>query len=179
MPLLREEPLEEVSATSGVNSNTASATPALPFAAGTLFAHGGRSVAAARRFQGTPMIRTFAAFAVAAVFSASAEPGVVRVQSVERSSIELHQLFDHYQHAVATKNSKKLLGYFLNDAVPFVGAFAPASYELISSANKQQVPRTFSSNAKEDADNEIKLPPDQIENLSIQTDGEIGTVSWD
>jgi hypothetical protein len=129
--------------------------------------------------RGTPVIKILAAFAVAAVFSASAEPSASHVQSVEKSAIELHQLFDHYQHAVAAKNSKELLGCFLNETVPFVGAFAPASYELISSANKQQVPRTFSSNAKEDADSEIKLPPDQIENLSIQTDGEVGTVSWD
>jgi hypothetical protein len=88
-------------------------------------------------------------------------------------------MFDHYQHAVATKNSKELLGYFLNEAVPFVGAFAPTSYEVISSANKQRVPRTLSSNAKEDTASEIKLPPDQIKNLTIRTDGEVGTVSWD
>jgi hypothetical protein len=134
-------------------------------------------VSAASR--GTPVIKIFAAFAVAAVFSASAEPSAVHIPSVEKSVIELHQLFDHYQHAVAAKNSKELLGYFLSETVPFLGAFAPASYDLISSANKQQVPRTLSSNAKEDADSEIKLPPDQIENLSIQTDGEVGTVSWD
>jgi hypothetical protein len=125
------------------------------------------------------VIRTFAAFAVAAVFSASAEPSAGHVQSVDKSVFELHQLFDHYQHALATKNSKELLGYFLNETVPFVGAFAPASYELISSANKQQVPRTLTSNAKEDANSEVKLPPDQIKNLSIQTDGEVGNVSWD
>jgi hypothetical protein len=120
-----------------------------------------------------------AAFVVAAAISALAGPGAIHAQSVEKSVIELHQLFDQYQHAVAAKNSKELIGYFLNETVPFVGAFSPASYELISSANKQQVPRTLSSNAKQDADSEIKLPPDQIKNLSIQTDGEVGTVSWD
>ncbi len=126
-----------------------------------------------------PVIKIFAALAVAAVFSASAKPSTAHVHSVEKSVIELHQLFDQYQYAVVEKNSKELLGYFLNETVPFVGAFAPASYELISSTNKQQVPRTLSSNAKQDADSEIKLPPDQIKNLSIQTDGEVGTVSWD
>jgi hypothetical protein len=120
-----------------------------------------------------------AAFVVAAALSASAEPSAVHAQSVEKGVTELHQLFDHYQHAVATKNSKELLGYFLNETVPFVGAFAPPSYQLISSANKQRVPRTLSSNAKEGAASEIKLPPDQIKNLSIQTDGEVGIVSWD
>jgi hypothetical protein len=123
------------------------------------------------------MIR--AALVVAAALSVSAGPSAVRAQTVDKSVTELHQLFDHYQHAVATKNSKELLGYFLNETVPFVGAFASPSYELISSANKQRVPRTFSSNAKEDAANEIKLPADQIKNLSIQTDGEVGIVSWD
>lgn len=125
------------------------------------------------------MKKICAAFVVAAVLSAWAEPSAVHAQSVEKSATELHQLFDHYQHAVATKNSKELLGYFLNETVPFVGAFSPPSYELISSANKQKVPRTFSSNAKEDSASEIKLPPDQIKNLSIQTDGEVGIVSWD
>ena len=115
----------------------------------------------------------------AAALSAAAGSNAVQAQSVQKSVTELHQLFDHYQHAVATKNSKELLGYFLNETAPFVGAFAPPSYELISSANKQQVPRTLSSNAKEDTASEIKLPPDQIKNLTIQTDGEVGIVSWD
>jgi hypothetical protein len=120
-----------------------------------------------------------AAFVVAAALSVSAGPSTAQAHSVEKSVAELHQLFDQYQQAVATKNSNRLLGYFLNETVPFVGAFAPSSYELISSANKQRVPRTLASNAKHDAVSEIRLPPDQIKNLSIQTDGEVGVVSWD
>ncbi len=125
------------------------------------------------------MKKIYAAFVVAIYLSMLIDPSAVHAQSAEKGVAELHQLFDNYQHAVATKNSKDLLGYFLNESVPFVGAFSSPSYKLISNANKQPVPRTLSSNAKEDAAGEIKLPPDQIKNLSIQTDGEVGTVSWD
>lgn len=46
-------------------------------------------------------------------------------------------------------------------------------------ANKQPVPRILLVTAKEDAAGEVKLPPVQIENLDIHSDGEIGAVSFD
>ncbi|MBE1159874.1 hypothetical protein [Dyella acidiphila] len=91
----------------------------------------------------------------------------------------LHALWAGYEHAVASKDAAALLTMYVDADVPVVGAIAPRSYAVISAANKQAVPRTMRMTAKDDVTGEVKLPPDQIENLSIHTDGEVGTVSFD
>lgn len=63
--------------------------------------------------------------------------------------------------------------------VPVIGAFALKSYAVVTAANKEPVPRTLSSTAKKSVTGEVRLPPDQTENLRIQSDGEVGLVSWD
>jgi hypothetical protein len=91
----------------------------------------------------------------------------------------LHQLFSRYQQAVADKDAKTLAGLYLSDDVPVVGAFAPRSYAVVTAANKQPVPRTLPSTAKEDVAGEVKLPPDQTSHLDIHADDEVGSVSFD
>ena len=91
----------------------------------------------------------------------------------------LHQLWDRYQQAVARKDAKELLGLYVSDSAPVMGGFAPRSYTLIVAANKQPIPRTLTLTAKENVAGEVKLPPDEITNLSIHTDGEVGSVSFD
>jgi hypothetical protein len=91
----------------------------------------------------------------------------------------LHQLFDRYQQAVADKDAKALLAFYVNGDVPVMGAFAPRSYAIVTAANKQPVPRTMPLTTKEDVVGEAKLPPDQTSNLIIHTDGEVGAVSFD
>jgi hypothetical protein len=91
----------------------------------------------------------------------------------------LHQLFSRYQQAVADKNAKALLAFYVSGDVPVTGAFAPRSYAVVTAANKQPVPRTMPLTAKDDVVGEAKLPPDQTSNLIIHTDGEVGAVSFD
>lgn len=92
---------------------------------------------------------------------------------------ELHNFWNQYQEAVKQKDSNKLLTFYLNETIPVIGGIAPASYAVISAANKQPIPRVLVSTGKENAAGEIRLPPDVTENLQIQTDGEVGTLSWD
>lgn len=92
---------------------------------------------------------------------------------------ELRDFWDQYQQAVKQKDSKKLLAFYLSETIPVLGGIAPASYAVISAANKQPIPRVLVSTGKENAAGETRLPPDITENLQIQTDGEVGTLSWD
>lgn len=91
----------------------------------------------------------------------------------------LHALWGRYQKAVASKDAAAMLDMYVSGDVPVMGAFAPKSYAVVTAANKQPVPRTLLSTAKEDVAGEVKLPPDEIENLDIHTDGEVGSVSFD
>ena len=91
----------------------------------------------------------------------------------------LHQLWSSYQQAVAKKDAKTLLEFYVNADVPVMGGIAPRSYTIITAANQQPVPRTILTTAREDVAGEVKLPPDQIENLAIHSDGEIGSISVD
>lgn len=101
-------------------------------------------------------------------------------QSMEGSDVSaLHALWNRYQQAVASKDATALLDMYMSGNVPVVGGIAPSSYTVITAANKQPVPRTFLSTAKEDVAGEVKLPPDQTENLDIHSDGEIGSISFD
>ena len=95
------------------------------------------------------------------------------------SASELRDFWNQYQQAVKQKDTDKLLGSYLSDSIPVTGGIAPKSYALISAANKQPVPRFKQSTGKDNATGEAKLPPDVTSNLQIQTDGEVGTVSWD
>lgn len=92
---------------------------------------------------------------------------------------ELRDFWNHYQEAVKQKDAKTLLGSYLNDSIPVIGGIAPKSYAIIVAANKQPIPRVLTSTGKDNATGETKLPPDATSNLQIQTDGEVGTVSWD
>lgn len=91
----------------------------------------------------------------------------------------LHALWKDYQHAVAKKDASELLSMYVSVDVPVMGSFAPKSYALVTAANKQPVPRTLLTTAKEDVVGEVKLPPDRIEHLDIHSDGEVGSVSFD
>ncbi|MBD8879548.1 hypothetical protein IHE49_03530 [Rhodanobacter sp. 7MK24] len=91
----------------------------------------------------------------------------------------LHALWNAYEHAVATKDAPALLRMYVSADAPVMGGFAPRSYALVTAANKQPVPRTLLITAKEDVAGEVKLPPDQIENLDIHSDGEVGSISFD
>ncbi len=92
---------------------------------------------------------------------------------------ELRDFWNQYQEAVKQKDSNKLLTFYLNGTIPVIGGIAPASYAVISAANKQPIPRVLVSTGKDNATGEVRLPPDATENLQIQTDGEVGTLSWD
>lgn len=91
----------------------------------------------------------------------------------------LRALWNNYEHAVAKKDAPALLDMYVSADAPVRGGFAPKSYALVTAANKQPVPRTLLTTAKEDVTGEVKLPPDQIENLDIHSDGEVGSVSFD
>jgi len=91
----------------------------------------------------------------------------------------LHTLWNNYQQAIAKKDATALLGMYVNEEAPILGGFAPKSYAVVSAANKQPVPRTLPITAKQDVAGEIRMPPDQTENLDIHSDGEVGSVSWD
>lgn len=91
----------------------------------------------------------------------------------------LRALWNGYQHAVANKDAAALLAMYVSADAPVRGGFAPRSYALVTAANKQPVPRTLLTTAREDVAGEVKLPPDQIENLDIHSDGEVGSVSFD
>lgn len=97
----------------------------------------------------------------------------------DRDTAALRTLWDNYQQAVARKDATALLGMYASADVPVIGGIAPKSYAVISAANKQPVPRTVSSTAREDVIDEARLPPDRTENLDIRSDGEVGSVSWD
>jgi hypothetical protein len=102
------------------------------------------------------------------------------IQSARRNDVAaLHELWSHYEQAVASKDVKALLNMYVSEGVPVMGGIAPKSYAVIMAANKQPVPRTLLSTAKEDVAGEVKLPPDQTENLDIHSDGEIGIISFD
>lgn len=96
-----------------------------------------------------------------------------------RDVAELNTLWSGYQQAVARKDASALLGMYVSENVPVMGGIAPASYALITAANKQPVSRVLPTTAKEDVAGEVKLPPDQTENLDIHTDGEIGSIAFD
>lgn len=96
-----------------------------------------------------------------------------------RDTAALRTLWNSYQQAVARKDATALLGMYASGDVPVISAFAPKSYAVVTAANKQPVPRTLSSTAKESVAGEVRLPPDQTENLRIESDGEVGSVSWD
>lgn len=100
-------------------------------------------------------------------------------QPGDRDVLALRALWNGYQQAVARKDTTALLGMYASGDVPVIGGIAPKSYAVITAANKQPVPRTVSSTAKEDVTGEVRLPPDQTENLDIHSDGEVGSVSWD
>lgn len=91
----------------------------------------------------------------------------------------LRELWNSYQQAVADKDAPALLRMYASGDVPVVGGIAPKSYAVITAANKQPVPRTLPGTAKQDVADDVRLPPDQTENLDIRTDGEVGSVSWD
>ncbi|RDS79875.1 hypothetical protein DWU98_15645 [Dyella monticola] len=97
----------------------------------------------------------------------------------DRDVSALHHLWNSYQQAVARKDAKAMLDMYASPDAPVLSALASQSYAVIKAANKQPIPRTFPSTAKDDVVGEIKLPPDQTKNLRIETDGEIGTITWD
>lgn len=97
----------------------------------------------------------------------------------DRDVAALRMLWNNYQQAVATKDAPALLAMYASGDVPLIGGIAQKSYAVISAANKQPVPRTISSTAKENVTYEVRMPPDQTENLDIHSDGEVGSVSWD
>jgi hypothetical protein len=127
------------------------------------------------------MLALFALFIAAGNALAFQEPTVpshVRHES-QPSVSELRNFWNQYQEAVKQKDTKKLLGSYLSDSIPVIGGIAFKSYAVISAANKQPIPRFLPSTGKDNATGEVKLPPDVTSNLQIQTDGEVGTVSWD
>ncbi|MFK2901033.1 hypothetical protein ISP15_11855 [Dyella jejuensis] len=124
----------------------------------------------------------YKAFATAAwiLVSASASSTALASQAAQSAdAAALRHLWSSYQQAVANKDAKELLSFYVNVNVPVMGGFAPASYALVIAANKQPVPRLLSATAKEDAAGESKLPPDQTGNLRVYSDGEIGSISFD
>lgn len=106
-----------------------------------------------------------------------AEPS--NIPSESRDVAALHTLWNNYQQAITRKDATTLLGMYVSGEAPVLGGFAPKSYAVVSAANKQPVPRILPSTAKEDVTGEVRLPPDQTENLDIHSDGEVGSVSWD
>ena len=97
----------------------------------------------------------------------------------DRNVMALRALWNGYQYAVASKDASALLGMYVSADAPVRGGFAPKSYALVTAANKQPVPRTLLTTAREDVAGEVKLPPDRIENLDIHSDGEVGSVAFD
>ena len=97
----------------------------------------------------------------------------------QNSVSELRDFWSQYQQAVKKKDANKLLESYLSETIPVIGGIASKSYAVISAANKQAIPRLLVSTGKENAAGEVKLPPDVTTNLQIQTDGEVGTLSWD
>ena len=91
----------------------------------------------------------------------------------------IRELITSYQLGVRAKDAKKLVSFYLSDAVPVTGAFSAKSYQLIKAANKSPVPRFMPMNAKESVLGEVKQDPDKITGLAINTDGAVGTVSYD
>lgn len=110
-------------------------------------------------------------------YAIGAEPP--NTQHESRDVAALHTLWNNYQQAIAKKDATALLGMYVSGEAPVLGGFAPKSYAVVSAANKQPVPRTLPSTAKQDVTGEVRLPPDQTENLDIRSDGEVGSVSWD
>lgn len=106
----------------------------------------------------------------------AAPPGM---KPEDRDTTALHALWSSYQQAVAEKDASALLAMYASGDAPVIGGIAAKSYAVITAANKQPVPRTVSGTAKEDVVGEVRLPPDQTENLDIHSDGEVGSVSWD
>ena len=127
------------------------------------------------------MLALFALFIAAGNASAFEEPTAIpRTHHEPQQSVsELRHFWDQYQQAIKQKDTKKLLASYLSDSIPVTGGIAPKSYALISAANKQPIPRFQQSVGKDNAEGEAKLPPDVTSNLQIQTDGEVGTVTWD
>lgn len=127
------------------------------------------------------MLALFALFIAAGNASAFEEPTAIPHAHHESQPnvSELRDFWNQYQQAVKQKDTKKLLASYLSDSIPVTGGIAPKSYALISAANKQPVPRFQQSTGKDNATGEAKLPPDATSNLQIQTDGEVGTVTWD
>lgn len=105
--------------------------------------------------------------------------GAASASSGDANLPALRALWEDYEHAVAKKDASKLLSMYVSADVPVMGGFAPKSYALVTAANKQPVPRTLLSSARENVVGEVKLPPDQIEHLVIHSDGEVGSVSFD
>lgn len=97
----------------------------------------------------------------------------------QNSVSELRDFWSQYQQAVKKKDANKLLESYLSETIPVIGGIASKSYAVISAANKQAIPRLLVSTGKENAAGEVKLPSDVTTNLQIQTDGEVGTLSWD
>ncbi|MEW9571598.1 hypothetical protein ABQJ54_07530 [Rhodanobacter sp. Si-c] len=129
-------------------------------------------------------MKKFACRAFVLVVGALAVPCVMAAaptapKSEDRDMAALHTLWNNYQQAVARKDAPALLAMYASGDVPVIGGIAQKSYAVISAANKQPVPRTISSTAREDVTGEVRMPPDQTENLDIHSDGEVGSVSWD
>ncbi|GFZ90017.1 hypothetical protein [Dyella caseinilytica] len=124
----------------------------------------------------------YRAFAVVAGISIATQAigAELASQSTEGQDLPaLHALWSRYQQAVARKDVTALLDMYVSGDAPVMGGIAPKSYAVITAANKQPVPRTFLSTAKQEVAGEIKLPPDQIENLNMYSDGEVGSISFD
>lgn len=127
----------------------------------------------------TQVYQAFALIAgtIAVPNAIGAEPSDVPLGSQDVAA--LHTLWNNYQQAITKKDTTALLGMYVSGEAPVLGGIAPKSYAVISAANKQPVPRTLPSTAKEEVTGEVRLPPDQTENLDIHSDGEVGSVSWD
>lgn len=91
----------------------------------------------------------------------------------------LRSLVVDYQANVKKRDGKALLAMYVSDNAPVIGAFAEKSFAVVSAANKVAVPRTMPTTAKESVASEVKRPPDRITALVINTDGAVGTVSYD
>jgi hypothetical protein len=124
------------------------------------------------------LLALFIAAGNAFAFQEPAVPSHTHHES-QLSVSELRDFWNQYQEAVKQKDTKKLLRSYLNDSISVIGGIAPKSYAVISAANKQPIPRFLPLKAKDNAAGEAKLPPDVTSHLQIQTDGEVGTLSWD
>ncbi|HEY4144762.1 hypothetical protein [Pinirhizobacter sp.] len=92
----------------------------------------------------------------------------------------LRDLFSKYQAGVKQKDARTVLSLYLNESAPVISALAAKSYAVIVAANpKQSIPRTTSYTAKDSVPNEVKNQPDETSNLTINTDGTVGAVSFD